>query len=201
MIPAFELSVLNILLVAITSYLIGSVPFGLILAKLLGLGNLRDIGSGNIGATNVLRTGNKLAAILTLVFDLGKGALAVLTASLFYGEAAAQIAGLASFLGHCFPVWLKFKGGKGVATFIGILLALYWPAGILTCLTWLSTAFISRISSLSALISSAASIFWIWLLDKPDTVFVITTLTIFIWLRHRNNISRIIAGTETKINK
>ena len=201
MIPAFELSVLNILLVAITSYLIGSVPFGLILAKLLGLGNLRDIGSGNIGATNVLRTGNKLAAILTLVFDLGKGALAVLTASLFYGEAAAQIAGLASFLGHCFPVWLKFKGGKGVATFIGILLAFYWPAGILTCLTWLSTAFISRISSLSALISSAASIFWIWLLDKPDAVFVITTLTIFIWLRHRNNISRIIAGTETKINK
>jgi len=201
MIPAFELSVLNILLVAITSYLIGSVPFGLILAKLLGLGNLRDIGSGNIGATNVLRTGNKLAAILTLVFDLGKGALAVLTASLFYGEAAAQIAGLASFLGHCFPVWLKFKGGKGVATFIGILLALYWPAGILTCLTWISTAFISRISSLSALISSAASIFWIWLLDKPDAVFVITTLTIFIWLRHRNNISRIIAGTETKINK
>lgn len=201
MIPAFELSVLNILLVSITSYLIGSVPFGLILAKLLGLGNLRDIGSGNIGATNVLRTGNKLAAILTLVFDLGKGALAVLTASLFYGEAAAQIAGLASFLGHCFPVWLKFKGGKGVATFIGILLALYWPAGILTCLTWLSTAFISRISSLSALISSAASIFWIWLLDKPDAVFVITTLTIFIWLRHRNNISRIIAGTETKINK
>jgi glycerol-3-phosphate acyltransferase PlsY len=201
MIPAFELSVLNISLVAITSYLIGSVPFGLILAKLLGLGNLRDIGSGNIGATNVLRTGNKLAAILTLVFDLGKGALAVLTASLFYGEAAAQIAGLASFLGHCFPVWLKFKGGKGVATFIGILLALYWPAGILTCLTWLSTAFISRISSLSALISSAASIFWIWLLDKPDAVFVITTLTIFIWLRHRNNISRIIAGTETKINK
>jgi len=201
MIPAFELSVLNILLVAITSYLIGSVPFGLILAKLLGLGNLRDIGSGNIGATNVLRTGNKLAAILTLVFDLGKGTLAVLTASLFYGEAAAQIAGLASFLGHCFPVWLKFKGGKGVATFIGILLALYWPAGILTCLTWLSTAFISRISSLSALISSAASIFWIWLLDKPDAVFVITTLTIFIWLRHRNNISRIIAGTETKINK
>jgi glycerol-3-phosphate acyltransferase PlsY len=201
MIPAFELSVLNILLVAITSYLIGSVPFGLILAKLLGLGNLRDVGSGNIGATNVLRTGNKLAAILTLVFDLGKGALAVLTASLFYGEAAAQIAGLASFLGHCFPVWLKFKGGKGVATFIGILLALYWPAGILTCLTWLSTAFISRISSLSALISSAASIFWIWLLDKPDAVFVITTLTIFIWLRHRNNISRIIAGTETKINK
>ena len=200
MIPAFELSVLNILLVAITSYLIGSVPFGLILAKLLGLGNLRDIGSGNIGATNVLRTGNKLAAILTLVFDLGKGTLAVLTASLFYGEAAAQIAGLASFLGHCFPVWLKFKGGKGVATFIGILLALYWPAGILTCLTWLSTAFISRISSLSALISSAASIFWIWLLDKPDAVFVITTLTIFIWLRHRNNISRIIAGTETKIN-
>jgi len=201
MIPAFELSVLNILLVAITSYLIGSVPFGLILAKLFGLGNLRDVGSGNIGATNVLRTGNKLAAILTLVFDLGKGVLAVLTASLFYGEAAAQIAGLASFFGHCFPVWLKFKGGKGVATFIGILLALYWPAGILTCLTWLSTAFISRISSLSALISSATSIFWIWLLDKPDAVFVITTLTIFIWLRHRNNISRIIAGTETKINK
>lgn len=106
MIPAFELSVLNILLVAITSYLIGSVPFGLILAKLLGLGNLRDIGSGNIGATNVLRTGNKLAAILTLVFDLGKGALAVLTASLFYGEAAAQIAGLASF-GALFPCLVK----------------------------------------------------------------------------------------------
>ena len=201
MIPAFELSVLNVISVAITSYLIGSVPFGLILAKLMGLGNLRDIGSGNIGATNVLRTGNKLAAILTLAFDLGKGALAVLRASLFCGEAAAQIAGLASFLGHCFPVWLKFKGGKGVATFIGILLALSWPAGILICLTWLSTAFISRISSLSALISSATSIFWIWFLDKPDAVFVITILTIFIWLRHKNNILRIIAGKETKINK
>jgi glycerol-3-phosphate acyltransferase PlsY len=201
MTPVFELSFLNAGLVAIAAYLLGSVPFGMVLAKLMGLGNLRDIGSGNIGATNVLRTGNKLAAVLTLIFDAGKGAVAVLIARAVFGEAAAQIAALASFLGHCFPVWLGFKGGKGVATFLGILLALFWPAGIAACLTWLITAVVSRISSLSALVASAASILWVWLLGMPSAVALMIVLAALIWWRHSENISRIIAGQESKIGK
>ena len=166
----------------------------------MGLGNLRNIGSGNIGATNVLRTGNKLAAILTLIFDLLKGAIAVIITYYVFNDTTAQIAALASFLGHCFPIWLKFKGGKGVATFIGISLALYWPAGILVCLTWALTAFLSRISSLSALISSLSSILWVWVLGVQSAVFIMTVLTILIWYRHIENIKRIIKNTEPKIN-
>jgi glycerol-3-phosphate acyltransferase PlsY len=200
MIPALELSLMNIFLVILFAYLIGSIPFGIIISKIMGLGNLRNIGSGNIGATNVLRTGNKLAAILTLIFDLLKGAIAVIITYYIFNDTTAQIAALSSFLGHCFPIWLKFKGGKGVATFIGISLALYWPAGILICLTWVLTAFLSRISSLSALISSLSSILWVWILGVPSAVFVMTVLTILIWYRHIENIKRIIKNTEPKIN-
>jgi glycerol-3-phosphate acyltransferase PlsY len=200
MIPALELGLMNIFLVILFAYLIGSIPFGIIISKIMGLGNLRNIGSGNIGATNVLRTGNKLAAILTLIFDLLKGAIAVIITYYIFNDTTAQIAALSSFLGHCFPIWLKFKGGKGVATFIGISLALYWPAGILICLTWVLTAFLSRISSLSALISSLSSILWVWILGVPSAVFVMTVLTILIWFRHIENIKRIIKNTEPKIN-
>tara|TARA_B110000003_G_scaffold118328_2_gene120787 strand:- start:9448 stop:10053 length:606 start_codon:yes stop_codon:yes gene_type:complete len=200
MIPALELGLMNIFLGILFAYLIGSIPFGIIISKIMGLGNLRDIGSGNIGATNVLRTGNKLAAILTLIFDLLKGAIAVIITYYIFNDTTAQIAALSSFLGHCFPIWLKFKGGKGVATFIGISLALYWPAGILICLTWVLTAYLSRISSLSALISSLSSILWVWILGVPSAVFVMTVLTILIWYRHIENIKRIIKNTEPKIN-
>ena len=200
MIPALELGLMNIFFVILFAYLIGSIPFGIIISKIMGLGNLRNIGSGNIGATNVLRTGNKLAAILTLIFDLLKGAISVIITYYIFNDTIAQIAALSSFLGHCFPIWLKFKGGKGVATFIGISLALYWPAGILICLTWVLTAFLSRISSLSALISSLSSILWVWILGVPSAVFVMTVLTILIWFRHIENIKRIIKNTEPKIN-
>ena len=200
MIPALELGLMNIFLVILFAYLIGSIPFGIIISKIMGLGNLRNIGSGNIGATNVLRTGNKLAAILTLIFDLLKGAIAVIITYYIFNDTTAQIAALSSFLGHCFPIWLKFKGGKGVATFIGISLALYWPAGILICLTWVLTAFLSRVSSLSALISSLSSILWVWILGVPSAVFGMTVLTILIWFRHIENIKRIIKNTEPKIN-
>lgn len=200
MIPALELGLMNIFLVILFAYLIGSIPFGIIISKIMGLGNLRNIGSGNIGATNVLRTGNKLAAILTLIFDLLKGAIAVIITYYIFNDTTAQIAALSSFLGHCFPIWLKFKGGKGVATFIGISLALYWPAGILICLTWVLTAFLSRVSSLSALISSLSSILWVWVLGAPSAVFIMTVLTILIWCRHIENIKRIIKNTEPKIN-
>ena len=200
MIPALELGLMNIFLVILFAYLIGSIPFGIIISKIMGLGNLRNIGSGNIGATNVLRTGNKLAAILTLIFDLLKGAIAVIITYYLFNDTTAQIAALGSFLGHCFPIWLKFKGGKGVATFIGISLALYWPAGILICLTWVLIAFLSRTSSLSALISSLSSILWVWVLGVPSAVFIMTVLTILIWYRHIENIKRIIKNTEPKIN-
>ena len=200
MIPALELGLMNIFLVILFAYLIGSIPFGIIISKIMGLGNLRNIGSGNIGATNVLRTGNKLAAILTLIFDLLKGAIAVIITYYLFNDTTAQIAALGSFLGHCFPIWLKFKGGKGVATFIGISLALYWPAGILICLTWVLIAFLSRTSSLSALISSLSSILWVWVLGAPSAVFIMTVLTILIWYRHIENIKRIIKNTEPKIN-
>ena len=200
MIPALELGLMNIFLVILFAYLIGSIPFGIIISKIMGLGNLRNIGSGNIGATNVLRTGNKLAAILTLIFDLLKGAIAVIITYYIFNDTTAQIAALSSFLGHCFPIWLKFKGGKGVATFIGISLALYWPAGILICLTWVLIAFLSRTSSLSALISSLSSILWVWVLGAPSAVFIMTVLTILIWYRHIENIKRIIKNAEPKIN-
>lgn len=151
MIPALTSTPLALIVTAALAYLVGSIPFGLLLARAMGLGNLREIGSGNIGATNVLRTGSKKAAALTLLLDAVKGAVPVLIARNLLGEDAAQVAGLAAFLGHLFPVWIGFRGGKGVATFLGVVLALAWPVGVAACMTWLVVAYATRYSSLSAL--------------------------------------------------
>ncbi len=199
--PPFDSSMTQLLLWAVLGYLMGSIPFGMIIAKVMGLGNLRNIGSGNIGATNVLRTGNKSAAALTLVFDAAKGAVAVLIARAMAGEDAAQIAALAAFLGHCFPVWLGFKGGKGVATFLGIWLALDWRVGVACCLTWLVAAAIWRISSLGALVAAALSTVWVMVLTDTTTFVLGMILTLLVYWRHSANVARIRAGTEPKIGQ
>jgi glycerol-3-phosphate acyltransferase PlsY len=197
--PTLETGIALYALWAAIGYLLGSIPFGLLLTKALGLGNLREIGSGNIGATNVLRTGNKGAAAATLLLDGAKGAVAVLLAREFAGEAAAQIAALAAFLGHCFPIWIGFKGGKGVATFLGLMLALAWPVGLLACATWLATAVISRISSLSALVAASWSILWCLLVGQGQVFFLTLILALLIIWRHRENLARLKAGTEPRI--
>lgn len=181
------------------AYLLGSIPFGLVITRGLGLGDLRAIGSGNIGATNVLRTGNKGAAAATLVLDAGKGAVAVLLARHFAGETAAMVAGFAAFLGHLFPVWLRFKGGKGVATYLGIMLALAWPVGLAACGTWLATALVLRYSSLAALVATAAVPFWLALLGPGAAIPLAIALAALVWLRHRANIARLRSGSEPKI--
>lgn len=201
MMPDFTSAPLALLLVAALSYLLGSIPFGIVITRALGLGDLRQIGSGNIGATNVLRTGNKGAAAATLVLDAAKGGIAVLIARATVGEDAAQIAALASFLGHLFPVWLGFRGGKGVATFLGTLLALAWPVGIAACATWLATAAVSRISSLSALVATASAPLWLVLFDRADMAALAVLLAALVWYRHSANIARLRAGTEPKIGK
>lgn len=199
--PILETTLPLLMVWAVIGYLLGSIPFGMVVAKVMGLGNLRDIGSGNIGATNVLRTGNKLAAALTLIFDAGKGALAVLLARQFAGEDAAQLAGLAAFLGHVFPVWLGFRGGKGVATLIGMVLALTWQVGIALCLTWLVVAFTMRISSLSAIVASTTSILWALVLGQGHLIALFVVLTLLVYWTHRANIARLRNGTEPKIGQ
>lgn len=201
LLPSFETPAALLLVWAGVGYLFGSVPFGLLLTQAMGLGNLREIGSGNIGTTNVLRTGSKAAAALTLLLDGGKGAAAVLLARLLAGEDAAQLAGLCAFLGHCYPVWLKFKGGKGVATFLGLILALAWPVGIACCLTWLSAAALSRISSMGALTASVTSPLWAVALGYSTGAVLCVALTLIILWRHAENIARLRAGTEPKIGK
>jgi glycerol-3-phosphate acyltransferase PlsY len=201
MFPANDISVLDATVVATLSYLLGSVPFGMILARIMGLGNLREIGSGNIGATNVLRTGNKLAAFLTLLFDAGKGGVAVLIAGALFGGTAAQIAALCAFLGHLFPVWLKFRGGKGVATFLGIVLALNFWAGFAACMTWLAAALVTRISSMGALAASLSAPLWLYVFGLPQAIFLTLLLAILVWIRHHENIKRILNGQESKIGK
>jgi glycerol-3-phosphate acyltransferase PlsY len=186
-------------LVALLSYVLGSIPFGLVITRLMGLGDLRSIGSGNIGATNVLRTGNKPAALATLLLDAAKGGIAVLIARYAVGEDAAQLAGLCSFLGHLFPVWLRFKGGKGVATFLGTLLALAWPVGLAACATWAVTAALTRISSLSALVAAALSSVWVFVFDRGPMLFLVIVLTVLVYIRHSANLARIKAGTEPRI--
>jgi len=186
-------------LTAVLAYLLGSVPFGVVIARLFGLGDLRKIGSGNIGATNVLRTGNKPAAALTLVLDAGKGAIAVLAARALIGDDAAQVAGFAAFLGHIFPVYLGFRGGKGVATFLGTLLALHFPAGLAACATWLVVAGLFRISSLSALAAAALAPVWLALLSRPDAVVLGVALAALVFLRHHENIRRLLTGAEPRI--
>lgn len=199
--PVFDTAISALLLTALLAYLLGAVPFGLVMARLFGLGDLRHIGSGNIGATNVLRTGNKTAAFLTLILDAGKGAIAVLIARVTLGEDAAQIAGFFAFLGHCYPVTLGFKGGKGVATFLGTLLALYWPAGLAACGVWLVTAAIFRFSSLAALVAAASAPVMLYLLGMPQAVVFGVALAALIFLRHKANIGRLVAGLEPRIGK
>lgn len=183
----------------VIGYLLGSIPFGMVLARVMNLGDLRKVGSGNIGATNVLRTGNKVAAGLTVLLDGAKGAFAVLLARVLAGEDAAQVAALMAFLGHCFPIWLRFRGGKGVATFLGLMLALAWPVGIACCLTWLFAAVAARISSLAAIYAAALSTIWIVFLGYKDMLFLGLALTLLIFARHWQNILRIRKGTEPKI--
>jgi len=179
-------------------YVLGSIPFGLILTRLAGLGDIRAIGSGNIGATNVLRTGRKGLAAATLVLDALKGTVAVLVAARF-GLEAALVAGLGAFLGHCFPVWLRFKGGKGVATFLGILLGLHWPSMIIIALIWIGTAAVSRYSSVSALVASAAAPMVLLLVGESEMALLLTLLSILLWFRHRANLKRLLAGEESRI--
>ena len=199
--PVIETGAAALILTAVLGYLLGSIPFGVLVTKLMGLGDLRKIGWGTIGATNVLGTGNEGAALATLLLDGGKGAVAVLLARCYAGEDAAQIAGLAAFLGHIFPVWLRFNGGKGVATFLGTLLALAWPVGVAACLTWFATAVITRISSLSALVAAALAAVWAGFLGHSDMIWLIATLGTLVFFRHRANIERLMAGTEPKIGK
>ena len=167
----------------------------------MGLGNLRDIGSGNIGATNVLRTGSKPAAALTLLLDGGKGAAAVLIARAFAAEDAVQMAALFAMIGHCYPVWLRFAGGKGVATFLGILIALAWPVGLACCVVWLIAAALSRTSSMGALAAASASTFLMLFLGHGQAMVLGVLLTLLIFWRHRANIARLRAGTEPRIGQ
>lgn len=199
--PEIVTSIPFLALTAVLAYLAGSIPFGIVMARLFGLGDLRKIGSGNIGATNVLRTGNKLAALLTLILDAGKGGFAVLIARAVFAEDAGQIAGFAAFLGHCFPIYLGFKGGKGVATWLGTLFALAWPVGIAAAMTWLATAGLFRISSLAALVAALLTPLWAWVLGFPTTIALLVALTVLIYIRHHQNIGRILAGTESRIGK
>lgn len=188
------------------SYLLGSVPTGKVLAKLMNLGDLRKIGSGSIGTTNVLRTGNKCAAALTLLLDAGKGAAAVLAVPLLLGEAEPQISflfliGLIAMFGHNYPVWLKFKGGKGVATAIGILLAATPMTAAIAIAVWLSSAFATRISSLSALLAALSAPISAYLFYNQDAGIMAGVMAVFVWLRHHENIKRLLAGTESKIGQ
>ena len=180
-------------------YLFGSIPFGLVITRLAGLGDIRDIGSGNIGATNVLRTGRKDLALATLILDSGKAGLACLAFTLLFSTPAGLLAGGAAFLGHCFPIWLKFKGGKGVATYLGVLLAALWPVGLLTCLTWLGAALLFRISSLSALIASAMAPILALAFSRSDVAILAAFLTVLIYWRHSENIKRLLNGEEPTI--
>ena len=196
-----ETSTAVLLVWAIAGYLLGSIPFGMVVARFMGLGNLREIGSGNIGATNVLRTGNKKAAALTLLFDAGKGAVIVLLARKFATEDAAQIAGLAAILGHCFPVWLKFKGGKGVATYFGLMIALSPVVGLAAGAIWLVVAAISRYSSLAALMAAGWAPIVVAFITDGQIFALASVLAVLIYVRHAANISRLLRGEESKIGK
>lgn len=182
-------------------YLLGSIPFGLVLTRLAGTEDLRAVGSGNIGATNVLRTGRRGLAAATLVLDALKGTAAVLIVDRLGGQDLAVLAGLGAFVGHLFPVWLKFKGGKGVATYIGVLLALVWQAAVAFCIVWLIVAFVTRYSSLSALVASIVAPLLLWWDSYPQEALLFALLSVLLWLKHRANIRRLLSGAETKIGQ
>lgn len=189
------------LIAAAGGYALGSVPFGLLLTRLAGVADIRRTGSGNIGATNVLRAGGKGLAAATLLLDGGKGAVAVLLFTAWSGEDPGLSAGLAAVLGHNFPVWLRFRGGKGVATSLGVLLAAMWPVGVLACLTWLATAALFRYSSLAALAALAAAPFYAWWLETPHHTALAVVLALLGIVRHHENIGRLLKGTESRIGK
>jgi acyl phosphate:glycerol-3-phosphate acyltransferase len=191
---------LDALLALAGGYLLGSIPFAYIVTQAFGLGDIRQVGSGNVGTTNVLRTGNKLATALTLIGDVGKGVVAVLIAKQF-GDLPAMAAALGAFAGHIFPIWLNFKGGKGVATFLGILAALNWPVALLAAGTWLASAAIGRISSLSALVAAAASPVYMAFLGPWTYAIGAAILAALIFVTHRENIARLMAGEEPRIGK
>jgi glycerol-3-phosphate acyltransferase PlsY len=182
-------------------YLLGSIPFGLILTRLAGTEDLRSIGSGSIGATNVLRTGSKALAVGTLLGDALKGTLAVVIAGYYGGPNAAMLAGLGAFLGHLYPVWLNFKGGKGIATYIGVLIGLFWPAAIVFCVMWLATAFTTRYSSLSALIAAFVTPLFLWWFGHPALASLFVIMTLLSFYAHRENIKRLQAGIESRIGE
>ena len=188
-------------LVGLGAYLLGSVPFGVVVARVMGLGDLRAIGSGNIGATNVMRTGNKLAGILTFALDAGKGAVAALLAWALIGTDAAQVAALAAFLGHLYPVFIGFRGGKGVATYIGIALALAWPVGLAICVIWAVVFKLSRISSLSALVASALGPVLALVLGHGTLAALFVALALMIFYKHADNIRRLLSGTESRFER
>ncbi len=192
------MDIVYIVIALIVGYGLGSIPFGLILTKLAGAGDIRAVGSGNIGATNVLRTGHKGLAAATLIGDLLKGAVAVYLMRKLGGPDAALAAGLAAVFGHVFPVWLQFKGGKGVATYIGVLIAVSWPVAVCFAVIWVAVAALTRYSSLSGLIASAATppLLWLGAGDKPALLFLI--LSVLVWVKHRANIARLLDGTEAK---
>jgi acyl phosphate:glycerol-3-phosphate acyltransferase len=182
-------------------YLLGSIPFGLILGKLAGLGDVREVGSGNIGATNVLRAGGKKLAALTLLLDAAKGTAAVLIAARFGGEPAALAAGLGAFLGHLYPVWLGFRGGKGVATYIGVMLGLYWPAALAFCGVWLLVALVTRYSSLAAFAAAAATLAILAALGNWPLATLALVFAVLLIVRHRSNIERLLRREETRIGE
>jgi glycerol-3-phosphate acyltransferase PlsY len=188
-----------LLLAAAGGYLFGSIPFGLVLTRLAGLGDIREIGSGNIGATNVLRTGRKDLALATLILDSGKAGMACIAFTLLVSTPAGLVAAGAAFLGHCFPVWLKFQGGKGVATFLGAVLAAAWPVGLLACFTWLGTALLFRISSLSALVAATLTPVWALAFGRSDVAILALFLAALIFWRHSANIDRLLKGEEPRI--
>src|ERR1700720_3064020 len=185
----------------ILGYLFGSIPFGLILTKLAGTQDLRSIGSGNIGATNVLRTGHKGLAAATLLCDMLKGTVAVVISGYFGGPNAAMLAALGAFLGHLFPVWLGFKGGKGVAVYIGVLIGLFWPAALVFCVLWIATDWASRYPSLSALVASFVTPIFLWWFGHPALASLCAVLTLLLFYMHRENIKRLQAGTEGRIGE
>ncbi|MGY3690371.1 glycerol-3-phosphate acyltransferase PlsY [Bradyrhizobium sp. USDA 3240] len=190
------------LLVAfLIGYLLGSIPFGMILTRLAGTQDLRTIGSGNIGATNVLRTGHKGLAAATLIGDMLKGTVAVIIAGSIDGPNAAMLAALGAFLGHLFPVWLRFRGGKGVATYIGVLLGLFWPAALIFAVIWIGTATTTRYSSLSALIAAFVTPLFLWWFGHNALASLFAVLTLLLFYTHRENIKRLQAGTEGKIGE
>ena len=189
------------LLAIVIGYLLGSIPFGLLLTRFAGTQDLRSIGSGNIGATNVLRTGHKGLAAATLLCDMLKGTAAVLIAGYVGGPDAAMLAGLAAFLGHLFPVWLNFKGGKGVAVYIGVLIGLFWPAAVVFCVLWLATAATTRYSSLSGLVAGFVTPIFLWWFGHPALAALFAVLTLLLFYVHRENIKRLQAGTEGRIGE